>query len=207
MRLRHYFFIFTLLFSVFTFSAFAMSSPVTLVENVSSQMLSELKADKVTLKNNPNKVFDIVDRILLPHADMTTMAKNVVGRDAWVSASAADQQKFIREFTQLLIRTYASALASYSDQTIKVYPIRGGWEGQSQVEVQSEILQSEGPAIPVSYRLLVEGQQWKLVDMSVDKVSIVENYRAQFASDLSQGGLANLDVKLAQHNARLAEQG
>jgi phospholipid transport system substrate-binding protein len=190
---------------VFATSAVAATpSPMDMLQSTSSQMIAELNADKATLKSNPNQVFDIVHRILLPHADMSYMAKSVVGRAAWNSASSSDQQAFIQQFTELLIRTYASALASYTNQTVEFSPIRGGWEGQNQIQVQSRILQPGGPDVPMTYRLLLENQSWKLVDFSVDNVSLVENFRAQFANDLNQGGLANLTAKLKQHNANLA---
>lgn len=186
--------------------AFAVNSPIDMLQTTSNQMISELNAKKATMKSNPNVVFNIVNRILLPHVDMNTMAKSVVGRTSWTSATASEQQAFTKQFTELLIRTYASALAGYTNQTVQFFPIRGGWEGQSQVNVQSQIVQPGGPPIPMSYRLVLQGNAWKVVDFSVDNVSIVENFRSQFSADLSQGGLAALTTKLTQHNAALANQ-
>lgn len=194
------------LFSLFSHSAFAVSSPLEMLKPTSDQMLSELRVNKTTLKSNPQKVFDIVHRILLPHVDMATMSKSVVGRSEWNSASRQEQQAFSAQFTELLIRTYAAALASYSNQSVEFFPIRGGYANQNQIQVQSQIVQPGGPPIPVNYQLLLEGNQWKVIDFSVDNVSIVQNFRAQFAADLSQGGLSHLTQKLAQHNAELAKQ-
>jgi phospholipid transport system substrate-binding protein len=191
---------------IFSLQCYAQSSPMDMLQNTSDHMLAELKVNKATLKSNPKKVFDIVDRILLPHIDMTTMSKSVVGRNLWNSASTQDQQIFIKEFTELLIRTYASAIASYTNQSVQFFPIRGGWQGQQQLQVNSQINQPNGPPIPMSYRLILQGSQWKVIDISVDNVSIVQNYRAQFANDLNQGGLAKLNTKLSQHNDQLAAQ-
>ncbi len=193
--------------SLFSFSAFAVSSPLDMLKPTSDRMLSELKANKITLKSNPKKVFDIVHRVLLPHVDMNSMAKSVVGRAEWNNATAQEQQAFTAQFTKLLIHTYAAALASYSNQSVEFFPVRGGYTNQNQVQVQSQIVQPGGPPIPVSYQLLLEGSQWKIIDFSVDNVSIVQNFRAQFAGDLNQGGLSHLTQKLAQHNAALAKQG
>jgi len=194
----------SLIMAFFSTQSFAQPSPLVMLQNTSNTMISELNANKATLRSNPNKVFDIVNRILLPQMDMATMSRAVVGRNAWSSASAQDQQTFISEFTELLIRTYASAIAAYTNQTVQFFPIRGGYSGQSQIQVNSQIVQPNGPPIPLSYRLQLQGGQWKVVDISVDNVSIVQNYRAQFANDLNQGGLSDLNNKLKAHNAQLA---
>jgi len=192
--------------SALSFSAFAVSSPLDMLKPTSDQMLSELSVNKTTLKSDPHKVFDIVHRILLPHVDMNTMARSVVGRAEWNSASTQEHQAFTTQFTELLIRTYAAALASYTNQSVEFFPVRGGYANQNQVQVQSQIVQPGGPPIPMSYRLLLEGNQWKVIDFSVDNVSIVQNFRAQFAADLTQGGLSHLTQKLTQHNTELSRQ-
>lgn len=204
---RHYFkfLLFSLSFVALLFSrmAFAIDSPINMLQTTSDQMISELNAQKATLKSNPKVVYNIVHRLLLPHVDMTAMSRSVAGRNAWTTATPAEQQAFTAQFTDTLIHTYASALAAYTNQTVKFFPIRGGWQNQSQVEVESEIDQQGAPAVPMSYRLVLQNNQWKVVDFSVDNVSIVENYRAQFANDLSQGTLAQLTSKLAQHNTAM----
>jgi phospholipid transport system substrate-binding protein len=196
----------TVFFSLFSLSAFAVTSPLAMLKPTSDQMLSELKSEQATLKSHPQKVFDIVNRILLPHVDMNTMARSVVQRSVWNNAGAQERQAFTQQFTALLIRTYASALASYTNQSIEFLPLRGGYEGQNQIQVQSQIVQPGGPPIPVNYILLLEGNQWKVIDFSVDNVSIVQNFRAQFGNDLNNSGLPALTQKLTQHNADLARQ-
>jgi phospholipid transport system substrate-binding protein len=197
-------FIVLLFFSVFSVAAHAASSPMDLLQSTSDQMLSELRVHQSTLKSDPTRVFNIVDHVLLPHVDMDYMSRAVVGRTGWMSASAPDKQAFTKQFTELLTRTYASALASYTNQTVTFSPIRGGYEGLSQVTVHSEIIQPNGPPVPVAYVLMLEGGQWKVIDFSVDNVSVTNNFRAQFSSDLDQGGLANLTQKLKAHNQALS---
>lgn len=200
-------FIIACFFSLFTLCAKAATpNPMDMLQSTSDQMLAQLKVHQSTLKSDPNRVFNIVDTILLPHFDMEYMSRSVVGRSAWLNANAQDKKAFTPEFTELLTRTYASALASYTNQTVKFFPIRGGYEGQRQVTVHSEVIQPSGPSVPVSYILLLEGNQWKIIDFSVDNVSAVNNFRAQFSSDLDQGGLANLTQKLRAHNQKLSRQ-
>jgi phospholipid transport system substrate-binding protein len=199
-------FLFLVFFSIFSSVAHAAPSPMDMLQSTSNQMLSELKVHQSTLKSDPNRVFNIVDKTLLPHVDMEYMSRAVVGRTGWMSANASDKHAFTVQFTELLTRTYASALASYTNQTVKFFPIRGGYEGQSQITIHSEVIQPNGPTVPMTYVLLLEGNRWKVIDFSVDNVSITNNFRAQFSSDLDQGGLANLTQKLTQHNQKLSRQ-
>jgi phospholipid transport system substrate-binding protein len=129
------------------------------------------------------------------------MSRSVLGRDAWSKASPAERQQFTAEFTTLLIRTYGSALSAYNDQTVEFSPLRGSPEGESRVQVESRIVRSDGPSIPLNYRLLRQGGDWKVYDFSVDGVSMIESFRTQFAEQLSQGGgMSQLLQKLKQHN-------
>ena len=187
-------------------SAFAASSPLPMLEQTSQRMLSELKQDKPRFQREPDLINQLVRRILLPHVDLATMSRSVLGRDAWMKASPAERQEFTNEFITLLIRTYASALSAYNDQTVEFSPLRGSSEGQARVQVESRIVRNDGPPIPLSYRLLRYGQDWKVYDFSVDGVSMVESFRTQFAEQLSQGGgMTQLLKKLKQHNQEKQE--
>ncbi len=180
----------------------AISSPVDLLQNTSTQLITTLQQNKVTLKTNPQLVYRIVDQILLPHVDLVTMSSIALGREAWMRASPAQRQAFTQQFTTLLIRTYASALAQYTDEKVRFFPLRGGFNGQSRVQVDSSIIRDSGPAINVSYRLMRVGEQWKLYDFSVDGISLVQSFRSQFVQELQQAGIDGLISKLAQHNAQ-----
>jgi phospholipid transport system substrate-binding protein len=182
-------------------TAFAAASPLPMLEQTSQQMLSELKQDKPRFQREPDLINQLVRRILLPHVDLATMSRSVLGRDAWSKASPAERQQFTNEFVTLLIRTYSSALSAYNDQKVEFSPLRGSPEGQSRIQVESRIVRSDGPSIPLNYRLLRQGQDWKVYDFSVEGVSMVESFRNQFAEQLSQGGgMTQLLQKMKQHN-------
>lgn len=183
----------------FTLSAIAVESPLPMLQSTADQMLAKLKTNS-HLKHDPAFIHKIVHEVLVPRFDLLTMSRMVVGREAWNNASAQQHQQFIDEFTTLLIRTYSTALSSYDDQTIEFYPIRGGINGQTQVQIHSKILRREGPAIPVNYSLKLVNNQWKVYDFSVDGVSMIESFRSQFANELNQGGMAQLVKKLTEHN-------
>jgi len=183
-------------------SALGATDPVGMLQSISNRMIAALKANKATMKNNPKVVVGIVNRIMLPHVDVVSMSRSVLGRTAWMQATSAQRAQFIKEFKTLVIRTYASALASYSNETVQFAPLRGGVAGRTRVQVDSKIIQPGGPPIPVSYRMVQSGNKWKVYDVIIEGVSLVQSYRSQFANVLSQKGLPGLLKQLSAHNAR-----
>lgn len=187
----------------------ALPSPIPLLENLSTQMITALQKNKASMRKDPNVVYKIVRNILLPSADLEAMARSALGRDAWFVANAKQQRAFIEAFTNLMIHTYAAGLSSYTDQTVRFDPIRGGIQpGQSRVEVHSQILRTDGPPIPVSYRLVYKQDKqtkrwdWFVYDFSVEGISMIQSFRSQFAAELSGGmNLDALTQKLNTHNA------
>lgn len=192
-----------LLFSslIFNLPVFAAQDPVATVESVANQMIDHLKQNRATLKSNPSLVYSLADRIVVPHADLNEMSRRVLPPQVWNQASSGERSQFEREFSTVLIRTYASALANYTDETIRFYPVRGGYQGKSTVVVSSQIIRSDGPSIPVKYSLVLRGSGWKLYDMNVEGISMLESFRSQFADKLSHGNMAELIQALQQHNA------
>lgn len=180
--------------------AWAISSPVDLLQNTSNQLISALQRNQATLRTKPQIVYGIVNQILLPHVDVMSMSSKALGRDAWLSATPIQKQKFAQQFVTLLIRTYSSALAQYTNETVKFYPLRSDYNNQSRVQVKSIIIRESGPSINLSYRMTRVGGQWMLYDFSVDGVSIIESFRSQFVQELQQSGIDGLINKLAQHN-------
>jgi phospholipid transport system substrate-binding protein len=164
-------------------------------------MISILKSNKTTLKQNPSLVYSLAYKIIVPHADLDEMSKRVLPPQTWNSASAGQRQEFKKEFTNLLVRTYASALAEYKDQTVKFYPVRGGYAGRSTVKVNSQIVRTDGPSISVNYSLVSSGSGWRLYDMTVEGVSMLQSFRSQFSDQLSKGDMASLIRVLKQHNS------
>src|SRR5690242_15481082 len=162
-------------------NAAADAGPVNMLQSLADQMIASLKANKASLKTNPNVVYSLAYKIIVPHADLDTMSQRALPPKTWVHATPTEKAQFEKEFTTLLVHTYASALSDYTDQTIRFYPVRGGAEGKDHVRVDSQIIRSDGPSIHVSYQLLKRGGQWKLYDMTVEGVSLLSSFRSQFA--------------------------
>lgn len=180
--------------------AWAISSPVELLQNTSNQLISALQRNQATLRTKPQVVYGIVNQILLPHVDVMSMSSKALGREAWLQATPAQRHAFSRQFVTLLIRTYSSALAQYTNERVNFLPLRGDYNNQSRVQVNSVIVRESGPPINLSYHLMRVHGQWGLYDFSVDGVSIIESFRSQFAEELQQRGIEGLVSKLAQHN-------
>jgi len=177
--------------------AHAAQSPVDMLQNASDQMLSELGHTK---SRNDQALYALIKRVLLPHVELNLMSEMVVGK-YWASATSTQKSQFITEFTHFVTRTYSNALSSYSNEKVRFFPIRGGITGD-RVQVNSAIDQANGQSVNVSYRLVQAGGVWKIYDFSVEGVSIVENYRSQFADTLRTQGLEGLLAKLNQQNSK-----
>lgn len=174
---------------------YAASSPVTMLQSVSDRMLSELSGMS---NRNDQALYSLVRRVLLPHVDLNRMSQMVVGK-YWADATPAERSQFANEFTHFVTRTYSGALSSYSNEKVRFFPIRGG-VSSDRVQVNSSIDQTNGSSVSVSYRLVLSGGAWRVYDFSVEGVSIVENYRSQFADVLRTSGLSGLIQRLRQQN-------
>lgn len=185
---------------------YAQARPEQILDNATQSMLSSLKTNKQELKRNPNKIYSIVDDILVPHVDTEYMAKWVVGRQYWAGANADQHRRFISEFKKMVVRSYASSLLAYSDQTVTYFPIKGDIEGKNKVQVSSVIRQPSGESINVSYRLLRVSNDWKVYDIIIEGVSLLQGFQSQFADDLRASGFEKLIDKLHVHNAKPLNQ-
>ena len=191
-----------LLSLMLTFTAFAAEAPDTMLNRVTQEMITALRNHDAELRSNPNRIYPIIDKILVPHIDWDAMAHWVVGRNAWDSASDGQRQRFSKEFKDLLVRTYASTLRAYNNQTIEYLPIRGGIAGKNRVLVASLIREPNREAIKVTYRMAKKGDTWLVYDISIEGVSLLKGFQSQFAQEVQQKGLDSLSDRLHQHNEK-----
>lgn len=191
-----------LLGSLFGLSPVAQAAPtgdpVSLLQYIANNMISGLKANKATLKSKPGVVYKLAYSYVVPYASLPEMSKRVLSPRVWNMATPSQRAQFQKLFTRTVIRTYASALTNYQDQTIRFFPVRGGARSGT-VEVQSQITSSQNQPINVVYRLIQVGGGWRLYDMSVEGISMLGSFRAQFADILSQG---NMDLLLQRLSGR-----
>lgn len=184
-------------------TAYAGASPVPMLENVANQIIATLKQNKASLQTNKQIIHQAVERSLLPNVDVSGMSRSVLGRKVWGAATSAEKQQFSRAFTQLVIRTYATPLAQYSDETIKFLPVRGSLDSRF-IRVNSLILRSNGKDIPLTYSLVKKNDQWKIYDLSVEGVSLLQSFRSQFAGALRSSSMQDLIKEMNQRGQKAA---
>ncbi len=176
----------------------AVQSAEELVKQTAERMLSTLRAENDALERNPDRVYDLVNEIVLPHFDFPRMAKRVLGKH-WRKATPQQRREFTEAFRDLLVRTYTNSLTEYAEQEINYLPLRAK-SGAKNVTVRSEIEQPGSTPIDVSYRLGWVSNEWKVYDVSIEGVSLVTNYRSSFSREISQGGLGGLIDELARRS-------
>lgn len=172
------------------------------VKATAEQVVARLKADRELLRQQPERIYDLVHELIIPHFDFPSMSKWVLGR-SWPNATDEQRTRFVQEFQTLLIRTYAKALLEYSDQEIKYFPVSAD-PNSNLVVVRTEIKQSGAQTIPINYSMHVSGGEWKVVDVSINGVSLVSTYRGSFASEIRKSGMESLINKLAERNTQAA---
>ncbi|ODN66453.1 MULTISPECIES: MlaC/ttg2D family ABC transporter substrate-binding protein [Methylophaga] len=185
----------------FSASAQAMPEPQALVKEASDNMLKALKDHEAELDQDPQKIFSLVQEILIPHFDFERMARLALGR-SWRDASAEQQTKFVEEFRLLLVRTYATAMLEYTNEEIRFLPFRDDVE-KGRVNVPMEVVQPNGPSIPMALSLYKNNKdEWKVYDVRIEGISLVTNYRSSFNRDIRTSGMDALIENLSKRNDR-----
>ena len=171
------------------------------IQQLSTEMLDTLKNDKAIQAGDVSKINALVDAKVMPHVNFQRMTASAVGR-AWRSATPEQQQRLQAEFKTLLVRTYAGALSQVKDQTIRMKPQRAGAD-EAEVVVRTEI-KGKGEPIQLDYRLEKAGADWKIYDVNVLGVWLVDQYRNSFATEINANGVDGLIKSLADKNAKAA---
>ncbi len=171
-----------------------------LVKATTEQMVEALEKDRTAIEADPSMLYDLVNKIVLPHFDFERMSRSVLGK-YWRKASVEERADFSEQFRQLLVRTYATAMLEYSGQEIEYLPFRAA-DIDEEVTVATEVQQDAGFPVPVDYFLYrSEDHGWMVYGMSIDGVNLVVNYRSSFATTIRQeGSVGKLIKKLRERN-------
>ena len=181
--------------------ASAETAPDQLIKQVSTEVLDALKADKSIKSGDVQKIIALVDAKVMPHVNFQRMTSSAVGR-YWRQATPEQQKRLQDEFKILLVRTYSGALAQVKDQTVQLKPSRPGSD-PNEVVVKTEI-RGQGDPIQLDYRLEKASGDWKIYDVNVLGVWLVENYRNTFAQEIGANGIDGLIAKMAERNKAAA---
>jgi phospholipid transport system substrate-binding protein len=185
----------------------ADEAPDAMVKRLSTDVLDTIKADKTIQLGDTAKVVALVESKVMPHVNFERMTASAVG-PSWRQASAEQKKRLQEEFKTLLVRTYSGALSQVSDQSISVKPLRLSPDDK-EVVVKTEI-RGHGDPIQLDYRLEKtpsQGLGWKIYNLNVLGIWLVETYRSQFAQAINANGLDGLITTLADRNKANAKKG
>ena len=175
----------------------ADEAPDALVKRISGEVLTTIKADPAIQAGDMNRIVALVDGKIMPNVNFTRMTASAVGR-YWRQATPEQQKQLQDEFKTLLVRTYSGALGEVKDQTLHFKPMRMQ-PTDTEVVVRSEV-RGKGEPIQLDYRLEKTANGWKIYDLNVLGVWLVETYRTQFAQEIGAKGIDGLIASLAQRN-------
>lgn len=178
--------------------AMAGMTPDQLVKKTADDVIEVIKSDKDIQAGNQQKIFALAEEKILPNFDFEKVSRLVLGKN-WTNATPEQKTAFQAEFKTLLLRTYATALSKYKNQVIEYKPFRMEANAES-ATVKTAIQQPGGDPISVDYTLGKKSDDWKVYDIVIEGVSLVTNYRSQFAQEIRQNGLDSLTKKLADKN-------
>ena len=181
----------------------ANDSASSLVKNTTEQVLKNVQVNREALEADPVKMLGLVSEYIFPAFDFNIISQWVLG-EAWTKADDSSRDIFTDQFRKLLVRTYATALLQFSDETIN-YPEVPQKTGGRTVVVMQNVSGPNIKTIPIVYRLYRKKGEWKVFDVSVDGVSLVKTYRASFGSMIRDKGLSGLIETLSEKNRLFSE--
>jgi phospholipid transport system substrate-binding protein len=187
--------------ALFATAALAQEAPDVLIRRVSEEVLDIVRKDKEIQNGSARKAIALVDAKVLPHFNFPHMTRLAVGKD-WRTATPAQQQQLTNEFKTLLVRTYSNALTSYRDQRVIYKPFKMN-PADTDALVRTEVQQPGNKPVPIDYNLEKLESGWKVYDVTVAGISLITNYREQFAQEVRNGGIDGLIQSLAAKNKSL----
>ena len=184
----------------------ADEAPDAFVRRFTSEMIDLVRNDKMIKSGDMNYIASVVDARVLPHLNFQRMTAAAVG-PGWRQTTPEQKNRLQEEFKTLLVRTYSGALTQISDQTVTVKPLRGS-ATDTEVLVRSE-LKGRGDPIQLDYRLEKtpgQGAGWKIYNLNVMGIWLIETYRSQFAEEINARGIDGLINTLAERNRSNAKK-
>jgi phospholipid transport system substrate-binding protein len=179
--------------------------PDQLVKSVTLEVVDLIAKDKEIKAGNRAKLVQLIDAKVLPHFNFSAMTALAMGQ-GWNKANAEQKKRLSEEFRTLLVRTYASALAAYSEQRFDFRPLRAR-PSDTDVTVQVRVLQSGAQPVPIDYSMEKTATGWKVYDVMVGGVSLVANYRTEFNNVVRESGIDGLVKNLSVKNKSLEGAG
>lgn len=178
-----------ILFFLMANPVLAAEDPVEMLQKITQNVIIKLKNNSQTLKYEPKYVYSIINNVVLPHIDFSEMARWVVGRNAWHAADSSTRASFVEEFKTFVLKNYTHFLAKFTNEKIKFFPLRKNIKNQKDIQISSQIQKEDGSPIRMDYRLILQNDAWKIYDIVIEGVSMIEGYQAKFADAVRSGGI------------------
>ena len=188
-------------------AAFAQQDlkPEELVRKVTDDVLDAIKSDKALQAGDRQKALALAEQKVLPHIDFAEATRLAVGR-AWSTANSDQQRKLVAEFRAMLVRIYSNSIEAYRGQTLRVQPLKIT-PGATDVTVRNQYLRPGQPPVSVDYAMRKTPEGWKIYDITVEGMSLVLTYRAEFDQVMRQSGVDGLIKRLAEKNTPPSTRG
>jgi phospholipid transport system substrate-binding protein len=197
--------ILALIATIFLAPAFSQETPPdALVKNVTLEVVELISKDKEIKSGSRAKLISVIEEKVLPHFNFTAMTALAMGQ-SWSKATPEQKKRLTEEFRTLLVRTYASALAAYSEQKFDFRPLRAK-STDTDVTVNVRVLQPGGQPVTLDYSMEKTANGWKVYDVMVGGVSLVANYRTEFANSVRASGIDGLIKELSTKNKSLEKK-
>ncbi len=175
----------------------AADDPATVVRNTAERVLDSLRSDRARYQDD-HALFQLVREVVFPRLDRERTAQWVLGAN-WRIATPAQREQFIAEFSDLLLRTYGTALRQYDSEKLNYLPAQAP-AGADRVTVRTEIIRPDGPKVSVDYLLTNRSGEWKVYDVIIENVSLVVTYRSEYSAIIKRDGMDGLLKQLADRN-------
>lgn len=185
-----------------TFAAHAADAPATppglgpqaLMEEVSHELLREIDANRTALAQDPSRLRALIDTYLLPHFDTDYAARLVLGKH-WRTATPAQRERFIEAFYKALMKDYGEAILEFTEDRLRFLPFRGD-PNADVATVRTEVRRGNGQTVPVNYTMRRTPAGWKAWDVTIEGISYIRNFRADFGAEIEQQGIEHLIQRL-----------
>jgi phospholipid transport system substrate-binding protein len=166
------------------------STPNSLIESAANTMLRELDTRRAEFRKEPQKLYSLVDRVLLPYFDVDYAARLVLGKN-WRAATAEQRKRFVDAFYRSLLNNYGDALIDFTGDRIKVLPAKvdPAATTATTATVRTEVRRSNGQKVPVNYTLRRTDAGWRAWDVVIEGISYVKSFREDFGAEIDQKGL------------------
>ena len=182
-------------------SAVALAHPAQdVVEKTTNEIMTILANDKERLQNDREFLQTVIDEQIMPVLDFEAMTALSIGKN-WRTATDTQKAELIEQFEQLLINTYMSALELYSGQEMEFKPFRPEGREDRAVVRASFSQPNSNKGVPVNYKLRLTNDEWKIYDIDVNNINLVNTYRSTFNQRIAQSGIDGLIEEMKQKNA------